>query len=111
MSDESRSLVDAVANELQGRTCQEEAITSGELSEMLDVDDGEANPHTRELIRETMEERNLPIVSGHSGYWVAATTSEVESYLSDLDGRIAGIEDRKQEIVAAFNRRRYDNEQ
>lgn len=104
------TLADAVANELAGRNCQEEAITSGELSDRLDVGDGEANPKTREIITDLIEERNMPIIAGHCGYWVAADMQEIEDYLDDLDGRIAGIQQRKQRLVAAYNRRRYADE-
>jgi len=104
------SLADQVYEELRGRTSQAEAITSGELSDRLNVGDGEANPKTRELIHDVMRERDLPVIAGHSGYYVAGSLKEVEEYLDDLDGRIAGIEGRKRDLVAAYNRRRYSGE-
>lgn len=101
--------VDRQAAELlQGRTCPEEAITSGELSDRLQITDGEANPKTRELVRDLIQDHNLPVVSCHAGYYVADNLAEIEDHLTELDSRIAGIEERKQRIVAAYNRRRYE---
>lgn len=104
------SLDEQVYNELRTRTSEAEAITSGELADRLNVGDAEANPKTRELVRDVIEQYNLPVVSCHAGYYVADSMSEIEEHLEALDGRIAGIQDRKQQIVAAYNRRRYDGD-
>lgn len=102
--------VDKQAYELlRGRTSPEEAITSGEISERLKINDTEANPKTRKLVRELIEDHDLPVISCHAGYYVASTTAEIEEHLSQLDSRIAGIQERKRRIVAAHNRRRYDD--
>lgn len=97
-------IVDRVEDELRGRTSQEEAITSSELSEQLQIGDCEGNPHTRELVREVMQERGLPVIAGSSGYWVATTKKEIEEYTQQLDARIQGIQNRKYQIIAAWNR-------
>lgn len=107
MTDDSE-LMAAVVDELEGRTSKEDAITSGELSERLGLDDGEANPEARELVRDAMEEHDLPVVSCHAGYWLADSPEEVENYIQNLDSRIAGIQERKRRLVAAYNRRRYN---
>ncbi|EMA01801.1 hypothetical protein C437_15316 [Haloarcula vallismortis ATCC 29715] len=106
----SQPLADQIHDELRGRTSPEEAITSAELSEKLQIGDGEASPKTRELIKEVMIDRDLPIVASNSGYYVATTTAEMEEYFETLDSRIQGIKSRKQDLAAAFNRRRYGGE-
>lgn len=93
---------------LRGRTSPDDAITSAEISDRLQIDDGEANPKTRELVRDLIKDHSLPVVSCHAGYYVADDLAEIEEHLSELDGRIAGIEERKQRIVAAYNQRRYE---
>jgi len=99
---------DQLVEILRGRTSKAEAVTSGELADKLRIRDGEANPQTRELVRDVMESHDLPIVSCNSGYYVADSLETIESELESLDGRIAGIEERKQRLVAAYNGRRYD---
>jgi len=99
-------LDEQVFEELRGRNSKAEAITSGELAEKLNVGDGEANPKTREIVRDVMESHDLPIVSCNSGYYVADSLAVVEDELESLNGRIAGIEQRKQRLVGAYNRRR-----
>jgi len=102
------SLDEQVFQELRGRTSKAEAITSGELADRLNVGDAEANPRTRELVRDVMESHDLPVVSCHAGYYVADSLVEIEDELDSLDGRIAGIEQRKERLVGAYNRRGYD---
>jgi hypothetical protein len=56
MSESAQAAADAVDKQaydiLRGRTCPEEAITAGNLSDRLAINDGEASPKTRELIRD-----------------------------------------------------------
>jgi hypothetical protein len=101
---DTRPLTNQIYEELRGRTSRAEAITSAELSEKLDIGDCEGNPETRELIREVMTTRDLPIVAGPKGYHVATSKAEVESYCETLDARIQGIQQRKYEAIAAWNR-------
>jgi len=102
------TLDEQVFQELRGRNSKAEAITSGELADQLNVGDAEANPRTRELVRDVMEGHDLPVVSCHAGYYVADSLVEIKDELESLDGRIAGIEQRKERLVGAYNRRRYD---
>lgn len=99
-------LLDAVADELQERhrkriegeiqSAKEQAITSGQLADEVTGEDAEANPKTREAMKVLMRERGLPIVGDHRGNWIPVSDEPVEAKLSDLDSRIAGIEERKQ---------------
>lgn len=95
---------------LRGRNSPDDAITSGELADRLSIHDSEANPKTRELVRDVMENHDLPIVSCYAGYYVADSLETIEGELDSLDGRIAGMEERKRLLVAAYNGRRYNDE-
>lgn len=105
------ALTAQIAEELKGRTSKEEAITSGELAKKLDVGDTEANPKTREMVREVMKNRDIPIVSCHAGYWVPSSEEEIAEELESIDGRIASMQQRKKELVGAFNRKKYGEDQ
>lgn len=109
-SDGSKTIRDRAADELRGRTSKEEAITSSELSEKLRIGDAEGNPETREIVRDIMKTRNIPIIASSCGYWVASSKQEIEEYTERLDARIQGIQTRKYEIISAWNSRGDDDE-
>lgn len=77
-------------------------ISSGQIAEMLDIDDGEAQPKTREAIRTLSEERGVPIASTSRGYFLIETEGQLNDYLERLDSRIAGIQQRKQTVMDAW---------
>jgi hypothetical protein len=91
--DADGALLDAAANIIEGRA-KSDAITSAELSDRLGLDDGEASPKARDLVRTLITERAIPVRSGSVGYWVCQSEAEAEEYLDTLRGRIAGIETR-----------------
>lgn len=76
-------------------TTAEQAITSADLAAQLDIDDGEAQPKTREAIKIVMRERGLPVIGGSNGYYIPVRGDDIADALETLDGRIAGIEERK----------------
>lgn len=73
-------------------------ITSSELAEQLDIDDSEGNPETREAVKIAIRERGQPIIGGGNGYYIPVDPSQIEDAIESLDGRIAGIQERKQLI-------------
>lgn len=87
------ALLDAAADIIEGRD-KDAAITSAELSDRLGLDDGEASPKARDLVRTLITERAIPVRSGSVGYWVCQSEAEASEYLDTLRGRIAGIETR-----------------
>lgn len=98
-------LVDQIEQELRRRYWErkrgnidsrsEQAITSSELADQLDIDDSEGNPETREAVKIAMRERGLPIIGGGNGYYIPVDPAKVEDAIESLDGRIAGIQERK----------------
>lgn len=99
----SGELLDELERVLREHVGPSEAITSSELADKLEITDGEANPATREAIRIVCEERGLPVAASSRGYYVIESTNELEEYLESLDGRIAGIQKRKQLVARAWN--------
>lgn len=77
-------------------------ISSGQIAEVLGVDDADAQPKTREAIRVLSEEREVPIASTSQGYYLIQTQDHLNDYLENLDGRIAGIQKRKQTAIDAW---------
>lgn len=77
-------------------------ITSGDLAERLNIDDAEANPKTREAIRNLVED-GRPIVGFSNGYRFIEDEDDLAWALDNLDSRIAGIEQRKQWLLQAYD--------
>lgn len=80
----------------------DEAITSSELSEQLEIADSEANPKTREAIRVLCDERKIPVAASHAGYYRIQTRQQLEEYQQTLRARIRGIEERLWMAQKAF---------
>jgi len=90
-------VLDSIEADLRDAVGKQQAITSGELSDRHLPEDGEANPTTREIIKEVMMgERGLPVVSCASGYYIPEDRATIEAELESLRGRIAGIQQRMQ---------------
>lgn len=102
-----KPLLDALADELREATSKDTAKTAADLADAVGIEDTEASPKTREAIKTLLrhDEYDLPIRSCHAGYYILTTQSELEEYLDNLDGRIAGIEERKELITAAYKQR------
>lgn len=97
MTDPDPDTLDALEADLRDAVGKPNAISSGELAERHVPADGEANPRTRELVKQVlMRERGLPIVSCSNGYYIPEDRATIEDELDSLRGRIAGIEDRMQ---------------
>ena len=101
MTEIDGTLLDALQQELADRG-RDDAITSAELAERLDINDGEASPTTRKAVRALLTERGVPIRSGNVGYWVCQSEAEAEEYVDDLQGRIEGIEQRLTAFQSAW---------
>lgn len=77
-------------------------ISSGAIADVLGINDSDAQPKTREAIRILTEERGVPIASTSQGYYLIQTHEHLTDYLESLDGRIAGIQKRKQTVIDAW---------
>jgi len=97
--------LDSLAMKLSGRHGHDEAITSGELSSILS-ENAEASPKTRAAIKQLMRETDMTILSGHAGYFVADDDRDVAEYLTRLQDRIDGIEERMRLVQENWHRQR-----
>jgi hypothetical protein len=93
MTDVDGELLDELEATLADRG-RDDAITAAELSERLELDDGDTSPKLREAVKALLFERGVPIRSGSVGYWICQSEREAEEYVADLQGRIEGIEQR-----------------
>lgn len=94
MTDIDGDLLDDIEDLLRTEASADSPLTSGEIADRLGIDDSEANPTTREAIRLLAEERKVPTVGAHNGYYIIETEAQKEEYLASLRQRIAGIEER-----------------
>lgn len=82
------------------------SISSREIDEQLDLDNVGSFPSTREVVRDIVLKDQIPIVSEpgpNGGYFVPETEAEIETYIEQLNSRIAGITERKVAVQIAAN--------
>ena len=95
-------LVDLAWRILSEHVGHRNPITSANLSRSLAVgDDQKGTRETRALIVEVIR-RGLPVAASEEGYFVLDNDQELESYITDLQDRIAGIQQRGQLVNRAF---------
>ena len=66
----------------------ENPIHAKDISRVLDIPDTQSSSYrnTRNLVVETVEVLQVPIVSGRRGYWLAATKEELDNHVKSLQG-------------------------
>lgn len=79
----------------------DDPITSREISEELGLDEVESFPTTRGMIRDVIEEDEVPIAASGSGYFVIETEDELEDYLDSLNERMMNIAERRYLVRSA----------
>lgn len=80
-------------------------ITSGEIADATDLDTHDSTPKTRGVIRELTEDYGLPIAASTKGYYLISDGLEASEYLRDLEGRMRGIQKRKDNVCEAVESR------
>lgn len=78
------------------------AITSAELADRITGEEEDANPTTRDLVRQLVADRQVLVIASNSGYYVPTDPEQVEDYVAGLEDRIAGIEDRIERVHTAL---------
>lgn len=79
-------------------------ITSAQIASSLNIEEDDTHAKTRTLIRECVQKYNLPVAAGNRGYYLITCSNEYEDYITNLDSRIKGIEDRKEIITKNFKK-------
>jgi len=83
---------------------QDGAITSSELAARLGRgEDDPTNPQLRQAIRTLIGDHGWPVGSCNSGYYLIETNDELQSNLEELRARKRSIQDRIQDLRAAWS--------
>lgn len=99
------ALLDRLQLELAEHRGAENAITSDALATRVGIEDSGTNPKLRDAVKTLMDERAVPVVSDHNGYYIPATRQEVRDYVDNLQSRIDGIQQRQQLVENAAEAR------
>jgi hypothetical protein len=97
--------VEQVREILDGRLGAENAITSGDIKDRLEIDENETTPTTRAIITHLIKEDNMPIGAKtggpNAGYFIIETQDELYNYLGTLSSRSSSLEDRHRAVMDA----------
>lgn len=104
MSSPSDRHIERAKEIMDGRVGKENSITSGDMREMLNIDENETTPRTRAVITHLVKEEGMPIVARTgrpAGYFIAETEDEIYEYVGTLTSRINEIDDRRTSVLEA----------
>ena len=106
--DYNDATIETAVRVLLSHTGADSPVTSRELSEELGgMDTLDSTPNTRELIRYLVAVEGYPIAAGSTGYYMLSDEDELLEYLSSLQNRIQGIQQRQQNVIDAVRERGY----
>ena len=98
--DNLKSKIITILNNCKGK---DKAILSDHIARIFDIDDDpRTNYQTRKLIREIIDEGELPIGSCRNGYFLIVSQKELCDCIDSLESRAASIRLRKNNIQTAF---------
>lgn len=95
----------AVAKILAEHRGRNNAISSQEIADRTGLDKSDSTPRTRGVIRQLQRQFDWPVAATSQGYFLISQEAEAKSYLDNLDGRITGIEKRKDAVISSIDRR------
>ena len=79
------------------------AITSGEIADLIDINEDDTHAKTRAMILEAAKRYHLPLAADRNGYYLITNEEEYDAYMNNLDSREEGIEERKELITRNYN--------
>lgn len=85
-------------------------ITSSAIAAAIGIVENATYAKTRSLILECAKTYKLPLAADTKGYYLITSQKEYNDYISNLNSRIAGIEDRKRIITENFEEWKRTNE-
>lgn len=92
VQDDVRERVKDLLLEHQGK---DDAITSREINDEVDLDSIGSFPSTRAVVRDIIMEDQIPIAGGSQGYYVIQDEDELRDYIDQLESRVMQITERK----------------
>ena len=88
---------------IENHVGEENAISAGDITEMLGLKKEDTHAVARKYILETIKKYRIPVgATTKKGYFFINNREELEKYKKTLDNRIRNTEKRKQEIEAIF---------
>jgi len=84
-------------------TTNAEPMPVRDISELLNINDGETCPQTRKIIYNAMKNHDVAIGSCNKGYFILRTEHEMQRYLNSLLKRQIGITERIDTVYHAFH--------
>lgn len=79
-------------------------ISSAKIAKLIGINEDDTHPNTRSLIEDTMKQYEIPIGSNTKGYFIIQSKQELDKYIRNLDARIKGIEERKNNVKKFFQK-------
>lgn len=95
MADVDDETLETVKELLLEHRGEDNAISSREINDVIEVDSVGSFPKTREIVRELLFEEGIPIASGGNGYYVIENQDELEEEIGSIDRRIGNIAERR----------------
>jgi hypothetical protein len=88
---------------LEARKGKQNAISAGEISEILGLKQEDTHVEPRKWIKQTMFDLRIPIGSSSKGYYLISTEDELENYVDSLNHRRQEIKKRADAIQEIFS--------
>lgn len=79
-------------------------VTSAEIADRIGLCEDATHAGTRQLIKKCADIYELPLSANSRGYFLMQDDSEFAAYIQNLDGRVAGIQARKEMIQTIWKR-------
>lgn len=91
-------MLERIKNILERHIGKQNAITSAEIANMIGIVEDDTHAITRDLLLKVAEKYGLPLAANNNGYYLIGNDAEFETYMASLNGRIEGINKRKEII-------------
>ena len=104
MSSVNDNHVEQVKQIMDGRVGRDNAITSADIRDQLQINENETTPQTRAIITYLVKEEGMPIVARTgqpAGYFIAEDEDDIYNYVGTLSSRMNNIEERRKSVLAA----------
>lgn len=95
-------MIDQIKDILLQHYGKRNPITSSEIASIIGVVEDDTHAKTRELIFKCAEKYGLPLAANNRGYYIISNQQEYDEYMTNLDSRSAGIEERKRIITKNY---------
>ena len=95
-------MLEQIKEILKNHNGKRNPITSAEIAKIIGVIEDDTHAQTRALILECAEKYELPLAANSRGYYLISNQQEYDEYMTNLDSRSAGIEERKRIITKNY---------